>query len=58
MLCRIFSALPIIKDERSATMNQEQFKAFWIQLKPSLKVQWEKITEEDLHEIDGNLVAN
>ena len=31
-------------------MNQEQFKAFWIQLKSSLKVQWEKITEEDLHE--------
>jgi uncharacterized protein YjbJ (UPF0337 family) len=37
------------------TMNQEQFKAFWIQLKPSLQAEWEKITEEDLLEIDGNL---
>ena len=36
-------------------MNHEQFKAFWIQLEPSLKVHWEKITEEDLREIDGDL---
>ena len=28
-------------------MNHEQFKAFWIQLEPSLKVQWEKITETE-----------
>ena len=26
-------------------MNQEQFKAFWIQLKAPLKAKWEKITE-------------
>ena len=38
-------------------MNHEQFKAFWIQLEPSLKVQWEKITEEDLREIDGDLAT-
>ena len=36
-------------------MNQEQFKVFWIQLKPSLKLEWDKITEEDLLEIDGDL---
>jgi hypothetical protein len=36
-------------------MNQEQFKVFWIQLKPSLKLEWDKITEEDLFEIDGDL---
>jgi uncharacterized protein YjbJ (UPF0337 family) len=37
-------------------MNQEQFKAFWIQLKAPLKAKWEKITDADLLEIDGNLV--
>jgi uncharacterized protein YjbJ (UPF0337 family) len=36
-------------------MNQEQFKAFWIQLKAPLKSKWEKITDADLLEIDGNL---
>jgi uncharacterized protein YjbJ (UPF0337 family) len=36
-------------------MNQEQFKAFWIQLKAPLKAKWEKITDADLLEIDGNL---
>ncbi|MEP6958437.1 MAG: hypothetical protein ABI980_06875 [Nitrospirota bacterium] len=36
-------------------MDQEQFKAFWIQLKPCLKIEWDKITEEDLLEIDGDL---
>jgi len=36
-------------------MNQEQFKAFWIQLKAPLKAKWEKITDADLLEIEGNL---
>ena len=38
-------------------MNQEQFKAFWIQLKAPLKAKWEKITDADLLEIEGNLGA-
>ena len=37
------------------TINQEQFKAFWVQLKPSLTIEWDKITEEDLLEINGDL---
>lgn len=36
-------------------MNQEQFAQFWEQLKAPLKDKWEKITEEDLLEIGGNL---
>jgi uncharacterized protein YjbJ (UPF0337 family) len=36
-------------------MNQEQFKAFWIQLKAPLKAKWEKITDADLLEIEGSL---
>jgi len=36
-------------------MNQEQFGQFWAQLKATLKAQWEKITDEDLLQIEGNL---
>ena len=36
-------------------MNQEQFKAFWIQLKAPLKAKWDKITDADLLEIQGSL---
>ena len=36
-------------------MNQEQFGQFWIQLKAPLKAKWDKITEEDLVEIQGDL---
>ena len=36
-------------------MNQEQFGQFWEQLKAPLKAKWEKITEEDLVEIQGDL---
>ncbi len=36
-------------------MNQEQFGVFWEQLKAPLKAKWEKITEEDLVEIQGDL---
>ncbi len=35
-------------------MNQEQFGQFWNQLKAPLKAKWEKITDEDLAEIQGN----
>ena len=38
-------------------MNQEQFGQFWLQLKTPLKAKWEKITEEDLVEIKGELAA-
>lgn len=36
-------------------MNQEQFGQFWAQLKAPLKAKWEKITDEDLLEIQGDL---
>lgn len=36
-------------------MNQEQFGQFWEQLKMPLGVKWEKITVEDLNEIQGDL---
>jgi uncharacterized protein YjbJ (UPF0337 family) len=38
-------------------MNQEQFKTFWTQLKAPLKAKWEKITDADLLEIEGNLAT-
>jgi hypothetical protein len=36
-------------------MTQEQFQQFWVQLKAPLKAKWEKITDTDLGEIQGNL---
>jgi uncharacterized protein YjbJ (UPF0337 family) len=45
---------PITKEHM---MNQEQFGQFWTQLKAPLKAKWEKITEEDLLEIEGNLAT-
>jgi uncharacterized protein YjbJ (UPF0337 family) len=36
-------------------MNQEQFGQFWDQLKTPLKAKWEKISDEDITEIHGNL---
>lgn len=38
-------------------MTQEQFQQFWIQLKAPLKAKWEKITDVDLGEIQGNLAT-
>jgi len=38
-------------------MNQEQFGQFWEQLKAPLQAKWEKITEPDLLEIQGNLAT-
>jgi uncharacterized protein YjbJ (UPF0337 family) len=37
-------------------MNQEQFKSFWEQLKAPLQMQWNKLTDEDLLQIDGNVI--
>ena len=37
-------------------MNQEQFRGFWKQLKAPLKAKWEKLTDEDLLQIDGNML--
>jgi uncharacterized protein YjbJ (UPF0337 family) len=45
---------PITKEHM---MNQEQFGQFWTQLKGPLKVRWEKITDEDLFQIEGNLAT-
>jgi len=36
-------------------MNKEQFGQFWRQLEVPLKKQWEKFTDADLLQIDGNL---
>lgn len=36
-------------------MNQEQFGQFWAELKAPLKAKWEKITDDDLLEIQGHL---
>lgn len=36
-------------------MNREQFKQFWDQLKNPLKNQWEKLTTDDLLQIEGDL---
>lgn len=38
-------------------MNQEQFGQFWEQLKAPLQAKWEKITDQDLLEIQGNLAT-
>ena len=38
-------------------MTSEQFQQFWLQLKGPLKAEWEKITEGDLEEIQGNLAT-
>ncbi len=37
-------------------MNNEQFGQFWAQVKGPLRSKYDKITEGDLLEIDGNLV--
>jgi uncharacterized protein YjbJ (UPF0337 family) len=38
-------------------MIQEQFGQFWLQLKAPLKATWNKITDSDLGEIEGNLAT-
>jgi uncharacterized protein YjbJ (UPF0337 family) len=38
-------------------MNHEQFKQSWDQLGGHLKKHWEKLTDDDLLRIDGNLDA-
>lgn len=36
-------------------MNQEQFGQFWMELKKPLKVKWDKLTDDDLIEIQGDV---
>ena len=36
-------------------MNHEQFGQFWEQLRTPLEAKWEKVTMEDLDEIQGDL---
>lgn len=36
-------------------MNQQQFGQFWDQIKTPLKEKWDKITDEDLFDIRGDL---
>jgi uncharacterized protein YjbJ (UPF0337 family) len=38
-------------------MNQEQFRQFWEQLRMPLKEKWEKVTIDDLNEIQGDLAT-
>ena len=38
-------------------MIQEQFGQFWLQLKAPLKATWNKITNSDIGEIEGNLAT-
>ncbi|WHZ13964.1 MAG: Beta-galactosidase [Nitrospira sp.] len=38
-------------------MTQEQFQQFWAQLQAPLKAKWEKITDADVGEIQGNLTT-
>jgi len=43
--------------QRRFLMNQEQFGQFWEQLKAPLRAKWEKTTDQDLTEIQGNLAT-
>lgn len=36
-------------------MKPENLKQFWVQLKGPLKANWDKLTESDLEEIEGDL---
>jgi uncharacterized protein YjbJ (UPF0337 family) len=36
-------------------MTPEQFQQFWLQLKGLLKAEWQKITDSDIDEIQGDL---
>ncbi|KIH76685.1 Uncharacterized conserved protein YjbJ, UPF0337 family [Geoalkalibacter ferrihydriticus] len=35
-------------------MNKEQMKGKWNQLKGEIKIQWGKLTDDDLDRIEGN----
>ena len=35
-------------------MNAEQFQQCWRELKGPLRARWEKLTDDDLRDIDGN----
>ncbi len=37
-------------------MNQHQFVGFWKHLQDPLKAKWDKITDEDVLQIDGDML--
>ncbi len=37
-------------------MNQQQFTGHWKQLQDPLQAKWDKITDEDLLQIDGDML--
>jgi len=46
----------LISQYKEDDMNQEQFAGHWENLKDSLKEKWDKITDEDLLQIDGDML--
>jgi uncharacterized protein YjbJ (UPF0337 family) len=46
-----------VRKAKEAVMNAEQFKTSWEQLEGHLKKHWEKLTDEDLLHIEGNLAS-
>jgi uncharacterized protein YjbJ (UPF0337 family) len=46
---------PVQPDKRSLPMNWTQIEGKWEKLKSDAKVQWSKLTEEDLKDIGGRL---
>jgi uncharacterized protein YjbJ (UPF0337 family) len=45
-----------ISQYKENSMNQEQFGNHWKHLQDPLQAKWDKITNEDLLQIDGNMV--
>jgi uncharacterized protein YjbJ (UPF0337 family) len=39
---------------QEARMNSDQLKGKWHQMKGEAKVQWGKLTDDDLDQVDGN----
>lgn len=56
VLCLRTSELGLAHKTEQDFMNLEQFQGFWKNLKAPLKEKWEKFTDEDLLEIDGNMM--
>jgi uncharacterized protein YjbJ (UPF0337 family) len=40
---------------KEPTMNRDQLKGKWHQMKGEVKAKWGKLTNDDLDQIDGNL---
>ncbi len=45
----------LISQHEEDSMNQDQFKRFWKNLEEPLKAKWDKLTAEDLLQIDGDM---